>query len=145
MWKKLKTFKSGNLKGYGKMVSVVVGFQLKDWNFWDECIAKNFVFIPIFACTNSLHAISRVRQKISRFIRKGHKPRVKHSTIQIPKDKGGIALPNLKEYYLSTQLRPLVCWCDASYVTRWKEIELNIEGCHAQSMIADRNKFKEKK
>lgn len=68
------------------------------------------------------------------FIWKRHKPRIKYTTLQIPKDKGGLALPNLKEYYYDAQLRHLVYWCDTSYTTRWS----------VQSMIANRNMFKEK-
>lgn len=83
-------------------------------------------------------------KKISRFIWKGCKPRIKYTTLQIPKDGGGLALPNLNEYYYAAQLQPLICWCVSDCATRWKEIELNIENCHVQSMIANRSMYKEK-
>ena len=43
-------------------------------------------------------------------------------------NKGGLALPCLKDYYISAQLRILVCWCVSDYKAKWKEIEENISG-----------------
>lgn len=45
---------------------------------------------------------------ISRFLWQGKRPRIGYSTLQIPKDRGGMALPNLKEYFQAAQLRPLL-------------------------------------
>ncbi len=39
-----------------------------------------------------------------------------------------MALPCLKDYYISAQLRILFCWCALNYKARWKEIEENISG-----------------
>ena len=80
-------------------------------------------------------------KKISRFIWGGKRPRIKYKTLQLPKEKGGLALPNLQEYYYAAQIRPLVCWCVRDYSTRWKDIELGTEGTHVQSIIANRNMF----
>lgn len=44
---------------------------------------------------------------ISRFIWNKQRPRVKFSTLQLPEEKGGKALPSLRDYYLAAQLRPL--------------------------------------
>jgi len=30
----------------------------------------------------------------------------------------------MKDYYVSAQLRTLVCWCNVDYQARWKEIEI---------------------
>lgn len=49
---------------------------------------------------------------------------------------------NLKEYYYAAQLQHLVYWCDTSYTTKCKDIELKTEGCHVQSKIANRNNHK---
>ena len=38
--------------------------------------------------------------------------------MQLPKDKGGMALPNLKDYYYAAQYL-----CDPQFKARWKEIE----------------------
>lgn len=64
-------------------------------------------------------------KKISRFIWAGKRPRIKYATLQIPKDKGGLALPNLLEYYYAAQTRPLVYWCDPEYTARWKDIDFD--------------------
>lgn len=52
---------------------------------------------------------------ISRFVWNGKKPQIKYCTLQLEKDKGGMALPNLKDYYRAAQLRPVVKWCDEDY------------------------------
>ena len=52
---------------------------------------------------------------ISRFIWADKKPRIRYETLQLPKDKGGMGLPRLKEYYLAAQLRYLLCWCKPGY------------------------------
>lgn len=46
---------------------------------------------------------------ISQYIWKAKKPRVKHKVLQLSKEKGGLALPCLRDYYYAAQLRPLVC------------------------------------
>ena len=56
---------------------------------------------------------------ISRFIWMGKKARIKFKVMQLPKEKGGMALPNLKDYYNAAQLRPLVCLCDSHFRARW--------------------------
>ena len=60
---------------------------------------------------------------ISRFIWQGRRPRIRYQTLQLAKNKGGVALPCLKDYYTAAQLRPLICWCNPEYCARWKEIE----------------------
>lgn len=49
---------------------------------------------------------------LSRFIWNNKRPRVRYSTLQLPGERGGMALPCLKDYFLSAQLRPLWCWCN---------------------------------
>ena len=60
---------------------------------------------------------------ISRFIWDGKRPRIRYKTLQLPKIKGGLALPNLLEYFHAAQLRPLLNWCTLSYEAKWKIIE----------------------
>ena len=57
---------------------------------------------------------------ISRYIWQGKKPRIRFQTLQLPKNRGGLALPCLKDYYISAQLRILFCWCASDYKARWK-------------------------
>lgn len=72
---------------------------------------------------------------ISRFIWAGGRPRVKFKTLQLEKEFGGLALPNLKEYYFAAQLRYIVYWCSPNYEARWKHIELNLGQSHPQAML----------
>ncbi len=58
-----------------------------------------------------------------RFIWQGKKPRVRFKTLQLPKKEGGMAIPHLKDYFYSTQIRPLLNLCDQDYCARWGDIE----------------------
>lgn len=52
---------------------------------------------------------------ISRFVWGGKRPRIRYETLKMPKDRGGMALPKLKEYFYAAELRPLYCWCNPDY------------------------------
>ncbi len=71
----------------------------------------------------------------SRFIWGGKKPRVKYETLQLPKDKGGMGLPKLKEYFYAAQLRHIVCWCTPDYTAKWKDMEKEFGEHPIQSII----------
>ena len=80
---------------------------------------------------------------LSRYIWQGKKPRIRFQTLQLSKNKGGLALPCLKDYYVSAQLRILFCWCVSDYKARWKEIEENISGTMPiQARIGDKRLIK---
>jgi hypothetical protein len=46
---------------------------------------------------------------ISLFIWDGKKPRIRYTTLQLAKHKGGMVLPNLKDYFYAAQFRPFFC------------------------------------
>lgn len=60
---------------------------------------------------------------IARYLWQGKKARIKFKTLQLRKDKGGMGLPGLKEYYHVAQLRHFVCLCSPTYNAAWKEME----------------------
>ncbi|XP_062396829.1 LINE-1 retrotransposable element ORF2 protein isoform X1 [Sardina pilchardus] len=72
---------------------------------------------------------------LARFIWAGKKPRVRFKTLKLSKDRGGLALPCLLDYYKAAQLRFLVGWCTPSYRSRWKEIECTMGGRYPMSML----------
>lgn len=75
---------------------------------------------------------------VSRFVWKGKKPRVKFKTLQMRRDKGGMGLPSLREYYFAAQLRPLVCLCSPVYTAGWKDLEgTEIQEIPIKALIAD--------
>lgn len=39
-------------------------------------------------------------------------------TLQLVKEKGGLALPCVKDYYTLAQFRTIVCWCNTEYEAR---------------------------
>ena len=72
---------------------------------------------------------------ISMFIWNSKRPITRYTTLQLPKNCGGMALPNLKYYYVSAQLRPLVCWCNSEYESKWKDIEATLTEIPTQSVL----------
>lgn len=72
---------------------------------------------------------------LSKFIWAGKKPRVRFKTLKLPKDRGGLALPCLLDYYRAAQPRFLVGWCTPSYRSRWKETEFSVGGRYPMSML----------
>lgn len=77
---------------------------------------------------------------ISRFIWQGRKPRIKYATLQLSKGKGGLGLPCLKNYYYTTQITPLLYWCNEAYTARWKEMEASLcSRFPIQAIIADKS------
>lgn len=76
---------------------------------------------------------------ISRFIWQGRKPRVKNATLQLPKEKGGLGLPCLRNYYYAAQIIPLLYWCNETYTARWKELESSLlDRFPLQAVMADK-------
>uniref|UniRef100_A0A669E9I5 Reverse transcriptase zinc-binding domain-containing protein n=1 Tax=Oreochromis niloticus TaxID=8128 RepID=A0A669E9I5_ORENI len=75
---------------------------------------------------------------VSRFIWKGVKPRIRFKTLQLRKEKGGLALPNFKEYFYAAQLRYIVYWCSPDYTSKWKRIEINYcSSCDPQARLGE--------
>lgn len=83
------------------------------------------------------HQFSKWDKCISRFLWEGKRPRVRYTTLQISKDKGGLALPNLREYFHAAQLRHLIFWCNEGYVARWKDIEVTTPKSPLQTYIGE--------
>ncbi len=80
---------------------------------------------------------------ISHYIWQGKKLRIRFLTLQLPKNKGGLALPCLKDYYISAPLRILFCWCILDYKARWKEIEESVSGAvPIQARLGDKGLIK---
>lgn len=59
---------------------------------------------------------------ISKFIWQN---RIRLKTLLLPKDKGGLSLPNLKNYCWAAQLTAVVAWIRQDEETRWIQIEQN--------------------
>lgn len=81
-----------------------------------------FQALPIEISSKQFSELNKI---ISRFIWQGKKPRVRFNTLQLPKEQGGMALPNFKDYFYAAQIRPLINLCNPSFQARWKDIELS--------------------
>ena len=94
-----------------------------------------FQSLPVSIPSKDLNEWNKM---ISRFIWNSKRPRVKFKTLQLPKDKGGLSLPCLEDYFIAAQLRPLICWCNPAYYAKWKELELSQFEIPAQAILGDK-------
>lgn len=97
-----------------------------------------FLSIPIEIPERQLTEWKRM---LSGFIWKGLKPRIRYKTLQLSKEKGGLSLPNIENYYKSAQLRYLIYLCDPYYNAKWKNLELSQLDIPLQSLLGDRNLY----
>lgn len=75
---------------------------------------------------------------ISRYIWQGKKARIKYKTLQLRKEKDGMGLSCLQEYYYSAQLRPLICLCSPIYTASWKDVEgTTVKNIPIPALLAD--------
>lgn len=81
-----------------------------------------FLSLPIRIPESQFSAWNKL---MSRYIWAGAKPRIKFRTLQLDKERGGLALPDFKQYYRAAQLRYTVYWCSPAYQAKWKHIEFN--------------------
>ena len=98
-----------------------------------------FLSLPVEVPENQFREWNK---HISRFIWY-KRPRVKFPTLQLSEGEGGMAPPSLKDYYTSAQLKPLVYWCNPSYVAKWKTVGLFLTDIPIQSLLGCVGKEKE--
>uniref|UniRef100_A0A3B3HZN0 Reverse transcriptase domain-containing protein n=1 Tax=Oryzias latipes TaxID=8090 RepID=A0A3B3HZN0_ORYLA len=61
----------------------------------------------------------KIDREVRQYIWGAGRPRLKLSVLQIPKDQGGLSLPNFKIYHLAFQLYPIRTWLGRSQSTSW--------------------------
>uniref|UniRef100_A0A3B5QZS0 Reverse transcriptase domain-containing protein n=1 Tax=Xiphophorus maculatus TaxID=8083 RepID=A0A3B5QZS0_XIPMA len=79
-----------------------------------------FQMLPVEIPKSTFDTLDKM---ITGFIWQKRQPRIRLKTLQLPKPKGGLKLPNFKYYYWAAQLKPLLVWLQNSADTRWLEIE----------------------
>lgn len=79
-----------------------------------------FQSLPVSVPISEFNKIDKL---ISKFIWQKKKPRIKFKTLLLPKEKGGLGLPNLKYYYWAAQLNAIVAWTTNDKESGWVEIE----------------------
>lgn len=80
---------------------------------------------------------------IARYLWQGKRARIKFKTLQLSKEKGGMGLLCLHDYYHAAQLRPLVCLWSSTYPAAWKDIEgTKVKGIPITALLSD-NKLQE--
>lgn len=65
----------------------------------------------------------RMDKLISKFIWHRKRPRIRLKILLLPKEKGGLGLPNLQYYYRAAQLNAVVAWIKNDQETGWAQIE----------------------
>lgn len=74
-----------------------------------------------------------------KYIWQNKRARIKHQTMQLPKEKGGFGLPCLRDYYYAAQIRPLICLCSPTYSAGWKDAEGTcIKGIPIITLLSDK-------
>lgn len=94
-----------------------------------------FLALPIRIPPNQFYDWNRM---MSHFIWAKQKPRIKFQTLQLQKEKGGLAVPCLEDYYKAAQLRVLIGWSDPTCEAKWKEIDQSYFDTPLQSMLGDK-------
>ncbi len=79
-----------------------------------------FQSLPIRVPISTFNMLNKL---ISQFIWQHKRPRIKLKTLHLAKNKGGLALPNLKFYYWAAQLAAIVTWISGDEEAKWTQIE----------------------
>lgn len=79
-----------------------------------------FQSLPIRVPASTLKMLDK---PILTFIWQKKRPRVRLKSLQLPKDKGGLGLPNLKIYYWAAQINAIVAWLGNDREAIWTKIE----------------------
>ncbi len=94
-----------------------------------------FQSLPVEVPNKQFNEWNRV---ISRFIWQNKKPRIRYKTLHLTKEKGGMSLPCLEDYYKAAQLQYIVYWCKEDYDAKWKELEFSQLDIPLQSLLGDK-------
>lgn len=67
-----------------------------------------------------------IHSMVTKFLWSGKRARIRLTTLQQPKRRGGLAVPDFKIYYLAFQLQALRNWIDADSKVPWRSIEAGL-------------------
>lgn len=81
-----------------------------------------FQNLPIFIPQNIFVKWDKL---LSTFIWGRRKARVKLKTIKKKKLSGGLALPNLSNYYIAAQIKAILAWINNNHTAKWRTMEIS--------------------
>lgn len=82
------------------------------------------IFIPSTTTSNLRITIERMEEnKISNFIWNNRKHRIKLKSLTQQREEGGLAIPNLENYFYTTQIQIIVKWMNREAQSKWIKIE----------------------
>lgn len=79
-----------------------------------------FQSLPVMVSGSTFKMLDK---SISRFLWQNKKARIKYKTLLAPQNKGGLNLPNLRNYYWAAQVRALILWVTKDKDVIWVEME----------------------
>ncbi len=88
-----------------------------------------FQSLPIFLPKSLFRSTNRL---LSSFIWGGKKPRIRREFLEKPKKNGGLALPNLLNYYWAANLQKVIYWFQSPHI-KWCEAEAKT--CKSTSLV----------
>lgn len=79
-----------------------------------------FQSLPVMISGSTFKMLDK---RMSKFLWQNKKARIKYKTLLAPQNKGGLNLPNLRNYYWAAQLRALILWITKDKDAIWVEME----------------------
>ena len=89
-----------------------------------------FQTLPVFIPKSFFTTVDKL---ISSFIWEGKTPRIRSEFLQRPKSGGGLALPNLRNYYWAANFCKIALWCQEPTLD-WCQLEA--KSCRSTSLLA---------
>lgn len=111
--------------------------QLSDFQYQN----KNQIYLIAVVDLRSFKSVQELcllilKLNMSIWIWNGKKTGIKYSTLQLAKNRGVMALPNLKDYYEAAQFDQQLSGV-TRIITKWNEIEMRIASNPVQSLLGN--------
>lgn len=81
-----------------------------------------FQSLPVWVPTSTFTQLDKM---LNKFIWQNKRPRVRLKVLCSPKDRGGVSLPNIRQYYWAAQLVAITQWINNDQEVGWVTIEQN--------------------
>lgn len=93
-------------------------------NLIKMCILPKFLYLLQALPVHIPHLFfKQVHALFTRFIWANKKPCIRRTMLSLPKQYGGLALPDIRQYFLATQLGPILDWRRNAKTKLWVRIE----------------------
>lgn len=97
-----------------------------------------FLLVPSTASRGHPSTIYNMGKNNTQVVWERKRPRERYGTLQLPKEKGGMALPKLKEYYQPAQPKFIYC-------CKWRDVEIGTLEQPIQHFLGDKDTWEQNK